>query len=99
MEIFSAYEHETPILSSYTERKEEVKGKSPLITAQIDKSSPEHQYSKTIKWCSQTMSLVLIILRPLRSPYYIQARHVTSTCESRYFCLRDFKNTELKYQL
>lgn len=53
MEIFSAYEHEIPILSSYTERKEEVKGKSPLITAQIDKSFPEHLYSKTIKWCSQ----------------------------------------------
>lgn len=53
METFSAYEHEIPILSSYTERKEEVKGKSPLITAQIYKSFPEHLYSKTIKWCSQ----------------------------------------------
>lgn len=52
MEIFSACEHETLILSSYTERNEEVKGKSPLITAQIYQSFPEHLYSNTIKWCS-----------------------------------------------
>lgn len=50
MGIFSAYEHEIPILSSYAGRKEEMKGKSPLITAQIYKSFPEHLYSKTIKW-------------------------------------------------
>lgn len=49
MDIFSAYEHETPTLSSYTERKEEVKGKSPLITAQICQSSPEQLHSNTIK--------------------------------------------------
>lgn len=49
MGIFSAYEHEIPILSSYAGRKEEMKGKSPLITAQIYKSFPEHLYSKTIK--------------------------------------------------
>lgn len=48
MDNFSAYEHETPTLSSYTERKEEVKGKPPLITAQICQSSPEQLHSSTI---------------------------------------------------
>lgn len=47
MEIFSAYEYEILILSSYTESKEE--GKSPLITAEIYKSFTEHLYAKTIK--------------------------------------------------
>lgn len=39
MEIFSAYEHEIPILSSYTERKEEVKGKSPWSQLRFIKAS------------------------------------------------------------
>lgn len=100
METFSAYEHEIPILSSYTERgKRKWKGNLPWSQLRFIKASQNTCILKPLSDAHNDVPGSEAILRPLSSPYYIQARHVTSTYESRYFCLRDFKNTEMKYQM